>query len=283
MRLSQHTLPQYFSIANADTSWYQEPTNTFDFVDRGSKTLLVTVGDSWTWGSDISINNTSNHERLEHVYGQVLSRAMGADWLNLAISAQGNFWMAGIVAELAKIIPDLEYDRICVVCTFTGVLRWFNTRFDQHIDYIKWFQDHVYTAADFDQLLTMLNTQCVSSILDSLAPYPHVTLKVATNFLDPIGLEQLSAEQRVPRPWYQVLGCADGHEIYTCVYHQRISQAIEFIDPGLHTAFKHWVIDKIDQSELRLQVLKDPAKFRNCHPLAQGHAAWAQYLLTCLN
>jgi hypothetical protein len=208
---------------------------------------------------------------------------MNADWLNLALSAQGNFWIANMVQELAQIIPQLEYDRIYVICTFTGVLRWFNTRFDQHLDYISWFKNNVKDIEDFDKLLVMLNSCCIKTILRSLSPFNHVILKVGTNFVDPVGFDQLTAEQRLPSAWYQVLGCDDGNKIYTCTSYERISQGIEFIDSSQHAIFKQWVINKIDQSICRLNSLQDPAKFRNCHPFAEGHQLWAEYLHTCLN
>ena len=279
MKLTQETLPDYFSIADASTSWFTVPTNTFDFVNNNSKTLLVTIGDSWTWGSDVSINNGNNQYRRDNVYGHVLANSIGADWLNLALSAQGNFWIANMVKELAQIIPQLEYDRIYVVCTFTGVLRWFNTQFDQHIDYVSWFARNINSIEDIDRLLPMLNSMCVSNILRSLAPFNHVILRVGTNFVDPIGVDQLTAEQRIPLAWYQVMGCDDGNKIYTCTSYERISQGIEFIDPKKHTIFKQWIINKIDQSTHRLNALQDPTKFTNCHPLVDGHQQWAEYLL----
>ena len=54
IRLTQHNLPDYFSIADCHSSWHQTPVNTFNFADRDSDILIVTVGDSWTWGSDLA-------------------------------------------------------------------------------------------------------------------------------------------------------------------------------------------------------------------------------------
>ena len=279
MKLTQETLGNYFSLADASTSWHKEPTNTFDFVSNNSNTLLVTIGDSWTWGADITAHSLNEQARRDNVYGHVLANMMGADWLNLGLCAQGNFWIASMVQELARIIPDLEYNRICVVCTFTGVLRWFNTKFDQHIDYVDWFRTNVDRQEDFDKLLPMLNGMCISTIVESLAPYKHVTLKVGTNFVDPVGFESLTPDQRIPQAWYQVLGCNDGHKIYTCTSYERISDGIEFVESSKRSMFKEWVIEKIDQSSLRIKAIQDPTKFRSCHPLASGHKQWAEYLI----
>jgi hypothetical protein len=38
----------------------------------------------------------------------------------------------------------------------------------------------------------------------------------------------------------------------------------------------------IPVSEKRNEIFNNPAKFRNYHPLKQGHQQWAEYLLTTL-
>lgn len=274
MKLSQDTLPQFFSIADSTNSWCQSPTNTFDFVDRKSKTLVVTIGDSWTWGADLSIGNNDLYRRT-HVYGNLVSQKLNADWLNLALCAQGNFWIATMVQELTQVIPRLLYQHVYVICTFTGVLRWFNTRYDVHLDYIKWFKEN---APNFDRLPVMLNQYCVRQIVESLSGLDHVVLKVGTGFVDHIGFDALSANQILPDPWYKLIGCSDCQPVYTCVNYETISQAIEFIDPKYHLDFKKWLLEIIDKSQRRQSLINDPAHFRNYHPLAHCHDIWARYI-----
>ena len=94
MKLTQDTLSNYFTIADCHSSWHQRPTNTFNFISRDSDILIVTVGDSWTWGSDISENNHDDNFRITHLYGNVLSDELKTNWLNLGLSASSNFWTA---------------------------------------------------------------------------------------------------------------------------------------------------------------------------------------------
>ena len=279
MKLSQSVLPQYFSIADSTSSWHINPTNTFDFVDRNSKTLVVTVGDSWTWGSDLSPNNQDDQFRKQHTYGYVVAQQLNSDWLNLALCAQGNFWIASMVDELAQIIPVLEYDCIYVVCTFTGVLRWFNTKYDLHIDYISWFRENIQCHKDFDKLLVMLNQHCVDSIQASLCRFDHVTVKFATNFFDAIGFDSLKPEQILAKPWYQILDCYHTDDVYGDTYYNTVYQAVKFIEPKFHHMFKSWLLDITSKFENRLKFLRDPNKFRNYHPLVDGHQKWAYYVL----
>lgn len=132
MKLTQDTLPNYFTIADRYSSWHQTPTNTFNFIDRNSDMLIVTVGDSWTWGSDISENNHDDNFRITHLYGNVLSDELKTDWLNLGLSASSNFWATAMIEELGQLIPQLDYRSIYVICVFTGAGRWFNTQYDRY-------------------------------------------------------------------------------------------------------------------------------------------------------
>jgi hypothetical protein len=283
MKLSQSVLPQYFSIADSTSSWHAHPNNTFDFVDRNSNTLVVTVGDSWTWGSDLSPNNRDDQFRKQNTYGYVVAQQLNSDWLNLALCAQGNFWIASMVDELAQIIPVLEYDCIYVICTFTGALRWFNTRYDQHIDYIAWFRDTIKHIQDFDQLPAWRNQLCVDSVLKSVRLFDHVTLKIGTNFLDATGFDSVERSQLLPTPWYQLLGLVDSGPVYTDMYYETVSQAVEFINKQHHTIFKQWLLKIIEHAERRNNLLKDPLLFRNYHPMALGHQIWAKYILENFN
>jgi hypothetical protein len=284
MKLSQDTLAEHFIIADSTSSWYQTPTNTFDFVDRDSKTLVVTVGDSWTWGCDLSLNNSDEQYRKDHVYGNLVSKELNADWLNLAIPAQGNFWIVAMVKELADLIPNLDYDKIIVVCTFTSVGRWFNTKYDQHIDYVSWFKDNIRQKQDFDQLLFMLNDVCVADISTSLAPFDHVVLKIGTNMVEHIGLTGLKSTQILQDPWYRLLGVQPTTLAYVCFYHDRLSTATEFIPPQYHSDFKNWWLDLWKASEQQLLVLSSlPGIMRNYHPLSAGHEIWANYIFEQLS
>jgi len=281
--LCQNALAQYFTIANAGNSWLERPTNLYNFISRDSEVLVVTIGDSWTWGSDISVPNQDDKLRVKYVFGNVLSNSMCADWLNLAIPAQGNFWMATMVEELSTIIPRLHYKKIYIICTFTGVGRWFNTRFDINVDYPGWFKQNIRATEDFDNLLVMLNTLCVDRIVDSTEKFNHVDLKIATNFVDHLGFDRLQKNQIVPDPWYQIVGISDVEKVYTCLYYERMSTVIEFVPREYHDNFKLWFLELYEKTNRRLSKIKHAPGFRNCHPTIDGHDAWARYLFDVLS
>ena len=131
--------------------------NGFFFHSRHSNTLVVTVGDSWTWGQCLggyneiktykdhdwqTINGlvtNVNADRLNNAYGNLLSQQLNSDWLNLAFPGWSNVHMSQVVQNLGKVIPSLHYSNIFVIVTLTEVGRWFNTHVDINIDHQKLF------------------------------------------------------------------------------------------------------------------------------------------------
>ena len=53
IKLSEKNLLDYFNIRESWQVCDVNPLPTTDFVSRNSDTLLVTVGDSWTWGAGL--------------------------------------------------------------------------------------------------------------------------------------------------------------------------------------------------------------------------------------
>lgn len=276
IRLAQDILSRYFTIIPQEIQWL----HPYNFIGRNSDLLLVTVGDSWTWGSDISENNKDDDLRVQKVYGNVLSNRMGADWLNLAMPGRGNFWIAEKVKELAEIIPRLCYKKIFVICTFTEVDRNFNTQYDMYINYVSWFENNIHDVQVFDKLLVELNERCVSKILHSLEKFSHVELKIGTNFLDHLGFDNLQSHQLIADPWYRILGLVDSGEVYTCVSTNRLPTVIDFIPRRYHDDFKIWLLDLIEKGARRVSIIRHALDFRCTHPLETSHRAWADYLLS---
>jgi len=275
--LAKEVLPRYFTIADSTNSWYLTPTNTFDFINRSSNKLLVTVGDSWTWGSDISENNSDDEYRLKSVWGNQLSGMMGSDWLNLALSAQGNQWMADRLTELANIVPLLNYEKILVVCVFTGAGRMFNTDIDHDFDYVEWFKQNINTPNDYYSLLELLNTTAVKQIRNSLQ-FPHVNLYLTTNMIDSLGFTSSFDA------WYKTIGITDDKCVYTDMTAvERLLTIEEFVSGKQLVDFKQWMLQLINSVEHREQYYSDTNIFRNQHPLADYHKQWAEYVYENIN
>lgn len=268
MKLTQDNLLDYFMPANIRNSWYNEDTNVYNFISRNSDRLLVTVGDSWTWGSDISENNKDDDFRVKHVYGNVLSEKLGYDWLNLALCAQSNQWMANRIGELEKIINQLDYIKIDIIVVFTGAGRMFNTDQDRYFDYINYFK----SIDNFDTFLYDLNRKAVKKI-KNIEKHSGVNVYFSSNAVDHLGFASNLL------PWYKVLGFNDNFICYTDMTAiDKLRQVPEFLESDMKYKFKKWFMMQIDTASQRETIYKDETIFRNQHPLANYHEQWANYL-----
>ena len=267
MKLTKKILPNYFTIASPKNSHYLTETNTFDFVNRNSNTLVVTIGDSWTWGADLSLDNNEEF-RLKHVFGNLVSTCLYADWLNLGQRGSNNFFIAEKAEELGQIVDQLNYKNIYMICTFTECGRSFNSHHDVYIDYINWFNNN-----DIDKFLYFLNAECVGRI-KKVAQQHNIELVIGTNFVDAIGIDK---NLLLPIPWFRLLGIecpVAGYAGTTGVLQlQKVSEFVNDI-----VAYKSWIIKLTNQSEY-IDRVSMSRSLVNTHPGTVGHKVWADYIL----
>jgi hypothetical protein len=82
--------------------WYHESVH-------GHDRLLITVGDSWTWGDSLGAVDSENllddrEYRTTHIYGHGVAQTLGADFLMLANPGCSNVWMHDqLCAALAEL------------------------------------------------------------------------------------------------------------------------------------------------------------------------------------
>jgi hypothetical protein len=269
MKLKKSVLPDYFTIASPLNSHYKVESNTFDFTDRNSDVLVVTCGDSWTWGAFLSENDDEEF-RLTYTFGNLVSTELNADWLNLGQSGSNNFFIAEQVEAFSKIVPQLDYKKIYLICTFTEIGRSFDSHHDGYIDYISWFDNNIKVESDFDKFLYFLNAECLSRIKRAIENY-NIEFRVGTNFVDAIGIESDSGFLKMP--WFRLLN------IDRPVVHLgptgalRLNCVQQFIPEHKKSLFKSWFIKLTDATD-RVN--------GGYHPTVEGHKIWANYVLESL-
>lgn len=90
--------------------WYYE-------VNRYSKKLLITVGDSWTYGDSLDPS-----KRTKQIYGAKLSKKINYNWINIGLPGESNLV---IKQYLSEVINNLKhtYDDVIVIFTLTESTR----------------------------------------------------------------------------------------------------------------------------------------------------------------
>lgn len=296
VRLNNNNLYDFFSTATADDSVTVVGKKLFDLVDRQSNTLVVTIGDSWTWGADLTQLQkvgihldrlTDDNYRQQCMYGNVLANQIGADFLGLGESGSGNWYIDKKLKELSTICDKLPYDKIIVISIFTEVGRDFNSHNDVTIDYRSWLLNNIKGAGDYYKFLGYVNHVISRSIANTLAMFDsRYKFMFATNFVDPIGYELLK-DWFLPQSWLEII-CQKNQISYRpdqcyLVFPWVIEKFHSVFDlaPELdRVEWLKWTNEITDHANIRAKVCaQDNLNFgKLLHPLAPNHRAWAEYL-----
>jgi hypothetical protein len=98
-------------------SWQSTPYQNREWFHEnicGSDELLITIGDSWTWGDSLG----DDGYRLSHIYGYHLSNMLNSDWVNIGICGTSNMNVLLKSHEFIKNI-NYPYKKIHTIITLT--------------------------------------------------------------------------------------------------------------------------------------------------------------------
>lgn len=92
------------------------PHPTTIFLDREKDSLLLTVGDSWTWGG--SMTPDSEEYRKNHIWGRHLSDYLDCDWINYAFKGGGNnyilhaleYFLSKLIKNYRPLLDEKKYN-----------------------------------------------------------------------------------------------------------------------------------------------------------------------------
>lgn len=292
MKLTQETIKNYFSLPDKRRTQTLIGKNPYDFVSRNSNKLIITIGDSWTWGAGLTKMKIKelhtdkledDNYRLTHVYGGILSNTLQTDFLNLGESGSDNFYMANKLKELHNIIDQLDYDSVVTVCVFTEVARQFLGPDDNNVDYGSWLHNNIHQDSDYYEFLRFIN----STIADEIVPLlDKLKVYFATNFVDPIGFEKLESNF-LSKTWLKTW-CESIQESYPepCYLvspwiFEDLEKKIFDLCPTLdRDFFLTWANRALLSADKRANICKqDNRNFAQLlHPLSSGHSVWADYV-----
>lgn len=109
---------------------FQEPDPALDIYHEqieGRSCLLVTIGDSWTWGNGLGTTDharrISDPNRVSMLYGQRLKDLIGSDWINIGFCSSANLWLVDVAQRFLHIVEQTKYEQIIVVVTLTDMTR----------------------------------------------------------------------------------------------------------------------------------------------------------------
>lgn len=267
----QENVPDSHNLADYDEYYH-------DCQDRDH--VVVTVGDSWTYGDSLP-------DRLEQVYGRLVSKQLDADWINIGGRGRSNSWVLKSLVYLSTLLPQ-HYKKITVIVTLTENARDFETTYTFPHDYGQTFALHGDTSNFYEAILSAACDFWIDQIhqvqdnLSTKVIVGHNFVWHNLNTLDAIKLESNWIEQL---SGYQQQSSPVRTNLVTGWIFDKV-QVVHQMVPGSKTVYQQWALPYIDRAN---QVNKwlDSSNLNNKamskHPTAKGHEIWANYILTHVN
>ena len=243
-----------------------------------NQNLLVTIGDSWTWGDSIDgihvYSKPDSPARLEKVYGKKIKNQLdNYDWINIGYPGTGNRWIVDVALRFPNILSKLSYEKIIIICVLSDSTRdthyattELKIQFDEVSDLYKQYEKIL-----FDRLLT----------LDSIK---NLNLVVARNFTNTHEENLCILKNHLPDNWV---------EFSRCNWSTSGPKLPEFIgyltsdEVQHHKVFgykhKKWLLDvnfPIAEKVTNF-LMKCPLHYKiaSKHPTEENHQLWADYLV----
>jgi hypothetical protein len=246
-----------------DIPKWSQVNNPYHYRCVNSEQLLITVGDSWTYGDSLGQTRVRDgrddpEHRLSHVYGSLIAEELKADWINLALPGISNHMMCNWLAQLLSRHVHGK-NTVCVITL---------TESGRHEE-INWLKTDLNTL--HDNLIAMVD-RTYNDIEQLAKKYPSIKFVVAHNFTDgrPTKLNMCD------RNWLEVM--TNSHIQNNT--HIVVSEHIEQLN--YHYTYPD-TLSVIDQALARVEIL-DSCKYTykqdSRHPTEYGHELWANYLLS---
>ena len=257
--------------------WYEEDIQEKD-------TLLIQVGDSWTWGDHLGTidwDKSSNDPcRMEQIVGRQLSRLLDSDWVNLARPGCSNYWMLEKLQDLRPFIEQSNYKKIYVVVTLTEDLR--EAQYTRRIRVEEPYQQMWTGSATLEEFLRQVENYLFLNLETYFKELPNVSAHIARAFTDvwpgnnsPLLLGKSWCDviqdnfnfdnYQTPVPFIGQMSIDPLKEKYI---KNNIERKIEFLD----------IMERVGTRWNFLGASPYNLHGSTCHPNPDGHRLWAEYL-----
>jgi hypothetical protein len=272
-------------------NWYHEDCNN-------KENLLITVGDSWTWGDHLgTIDWDTVYDdpvRLQLVYGYQLASNLNADWVLLANPGCSNYWMLEKLKSFSSRIHELklQYKNIYVIVTLTEDLRECSYR--KESCYVTDYYSLIVNSTNLQEFLEKVEKKMFlefKSLFDTLQvdckitraftdTWPDNKVHLGNYLLDKTWCDVFQDEIKFDR-YYQVVPFIGQLSIGPLN-----EEYIAKLERQLKDTFKQDLVDLEDKLRARWNFLgysKYNLKGSTYHPTVDGHQLFAKYLLTKFN
>lgn len=270
--------------------YFMHGENGIDLVNEdisGCNNLLVTIGDSWTWGDSLTgiydgqrvkqIRNIPNREKL--IYGSHLQSYLPSyDFINIAYPGTANRWIVDVALRFIELKKVLNYENIIIVCTLTEIVRDF---ISNSVDFKKNTIDNYWQLVEEEFLVKLQpldNIDGLSLIIGRNFTHTHPKNRnILKNNLSDIWIEvnrqywNASYDEFIPFMGYITKYARFTPSISDVFYHD------------LSHDKKQWCLDNVFPAARIIDdfLLECPLHYKVAtkHPTELSHELWAKYIM----
>jgi hypothetical protein len=235
---------------------------------KNLSTLLVTIGDSWTWGDSlcgIDANGILDHpDRLKLVYGYHLKNLIGdSDWINIGYPGTANRWIADVAERFVNLANKTNYKKIILSVGLTDIGR--------DIAQEKFSRNSI--ADQFVQYESKLLNQ-----LQQISTHNNIQLIVGRNFTNTFLQNKDIIEHHLDKRWVDISA-----EQWKTNSNPDVCYSVKMPDSKYLTdEDKQWILANIVPGAEAMNnfLLECPLHYKIAtkHPNELSHKLWAKYI-----
>ena len=276
-------------ILEFEPGHFWDNNRAWDADLKGKDTLVVAVGDSWTFGGGLLT------DRLNQIYGRLVSNHYDADWLNVGGSGYSNTWIFDFANIIIENLKDSEYQKIIFLITMSEQGRDVATAKHCDLDYHQYESEGRITEETFDRILSDIEDIYIEKLTTLLSNLDdRYSLVIGSGFTwhqktmkwleqqkishphNIIWTELLADKQKLPRPPRTNL-------VYNFVFESNLPKLIEYCPKLDVPEWKSWMIQKMEVADQVHQFLQKSDLNFDIHPTPDGHRCWADEMIRILD
>jgi len=261
----------------------------YSILERNKSTLVLSAGDSWTWGGGLDPIT-----REQKIYGRLLADYYDADLINVGCMGWSNSWVLKVVDFIiSKLAKNQQYDKIYVIITLTETARDIGSASSFDFNLYRDTEQLVLHENLYQQILNKIEQhwiQQIESILEIADD--RVTFFVGQNFVwhpiyntlknmpiittDVNWIEVLADYQNLPRPVRTIMGTG---WIFGDKGYGQVNKSMAITDTTIYKNFTMPLIDKANELNKWLDQSGLNSKKGTKHPTEKGHELWASHII----
>lgn len=257
--------------------WYEEDIQNKD-------TLLIQVGDSWTWGDHLGTidwdKSTNDPCRMQEIVGRKLSNLLDSDWVNLASPGCSNYWMLEKLQDMQDFIKNSNYKKIYVVVSLTEDLR--ESEYTKRIDVDTPYEQFWKSSNSIKEFLIKVEKYLLSNLEEYFSQFSNVSAYVQRVFTDV--WQENSSNLLLEKSWCDV--------IQDKIAYNNYKKPVPFIGQmSINPLTEKYIKQNPERKAEFLEIMERVGtrwnflghssynlKGSTCHPNPAGHTLWAEYL-----